>query len=104
VIDGQEYALKKVKMNVLKEKEKENSLNEVRLLASIEDDYIVAYKVVVNDQLQFPKGGFHRLGLPMHRHGVAFEGRRAEADQQRLEEVRAPLYRGRHMESNGAYA
>lgn len=32
-------------MNALNDKEKENSLNEVRLLASIEDDYIVAYKV-----------------------------------------------------------
>lgn len=33
---------------MLKEKEKQNSLNEVRLLASIEDDYIVAYKVKLN--------------------------------------------------------
>lgn len=30
---------------MLKDKEKENALNEVRFLASIEDDYIVAYKV-----------------------------------------------------------
>jgi hypothetical protein len=44
-VDGQEYALKKVKMSMLKEKEKHNSLNEVRLLASIEDEHIVAYKV-----------------------------------------------------------
>ena len=31
-------------MNNLKEKEKENALNEVRLLASINSDYIIKYK------------------------------------------------------------
>jgi NIMA (never in mitosis gene a)-related kinase len=35
VSDGQVYALKKVKMGKLSSKEKENALNEVRLLASI---------------------------------------------------------------------
>ena len=34
--DGQEYALKKVRMGNLSAKEKENSLNEVRILASFE--------------------------------------------------------------------
>lgn len=33
--DQQEYAMKKVRMGQLKEKEKENSLNEIRILASI---------------------------------------------------------------------
>ena len=33
--DGQEYALKQVKIQKLTEKEKENALNEVRILASI---------------------------------------------------------------------
>jgi len=33
--DGGEYALKKVKMVKLSDKEKENALNEVRILASI---------------------------------------------------------------------
>jgi len=33
--DGMEYALKKVKMGKLSDKEKENALNEVRILASI---------------------------------------------------------------------
>lgn len=49
--DGNIYALKKVnlfvnqvKMINLKEKEKQNSLNEVRLLASINSDYIIKYK------------------------------------------------------------
>ena len=33
--DGKEYALKKVTMGKLNKKEKENSLNEIRILASI---------------------------------------------------------------------
>jgi len=35
VADGEVYALKKVKMEKLSDKEKENALNEVRILASI---------------------------------------------------------------------
>jgi NIMA (never in mitosis gene a)-related kinase len=42
--DGLEYALKKVKMSLLSSKEKENALNEVRILASIQSPYIVSYK------------------------------------------------------------
>ena len=34
--DNQTYALKKVKMEKLSDKEKENALNEVRILASIQ--------------------------------------------------------------------
>jgi NIMA (never in mitosis gene a)-related kinase 1/4/5 len=33
--DGQEYALKRVFLSKLSEKEKENALNEVRILASV---------------------------------------------------------------------
>ena len=44
VSDGKHYALKKVKMGKLSQKEKENALNEVRILASIQASYIVAYK------------------------------------------------------------
>ena len=44
VSDGQHYALKKVKMGGLSQKEKENALNEVRILASIEHPTIVGYK------------------------------------------------------------
>jgi NIMA (never in mitosis gene a)-related kinase len=36
VSDGELYALKKVKLGKLTEKEKENALNEVRILASIQ--------------------------------------------------------------------
>lgn len=42
--DGQTYALKRVKMLNLKEKEKENSLNEVRILASLRDPNVIMYK------------------------------------------------------------
>jgi len=38
------YALKKVSMSNLSEKEKENALNEVRILASISHPNIIAYK------------------------------------------------------------
>ena len=42
--DKQTYALKKVKMMKLSQKEKENALNEVRILASIQHQNIAAYK------------------------------------------------------------
>lgn len=42
--DGLVYALKKIKMGNLSDKEKENSLNEVRILASIDHPYIISYK------------------------------------------------------------
>ena len=44
VEDGQEYALKKVKIMNLSEKERENALNEIRILASIKHANIVQYK------------------------------------------------------------
>ena len=42
--DQQIYALKKVKMGKLSVKEKENALNEVRILASFAHGSIVGYK------------------------------------------------------------
>jgi len=44
ISDGQEYAMKKVKLASLSEKEKQNALNEVRILASIKSPFIVGYK------------------------------------------------------------
>ena len=44
ISDGKVYALKKVKLGGLSEKEKENALNEVRILASITSPYIIGYK------------------------------------------------------------
>jgi NIMA (never in mitosis gene a)-related kinase len=42
--DKTEYALKKVRMAKLSEKEKANSINEVRILASINHENIAGYK------------------------------------------------------------
>ncbi len=42
--DKQTYALKKVKMQKLTAKEKENALNEVRILASVHHPNIAGYK------------------------------------------------------------
>ena len=42
--DNNIYALKKVKLQKLSEKEKSNSLNEVRILASIKSSFVISYK------------------------------------------------------------
>jgi len=49
ISDNQIYALKRVKIANLSEKEKENALNEVRILASIQSNYIIGYKEVFFD-------------------------------------------------------
>ena len=48
--DGEYYALKKVRMLKLSDKEKENALNEVRILASIRHPNIVAYREAFIDE------------------------------------------------------
>jgi len=42
--DNSEYAMKKVRLASLTKKEKENALNEVRILASIEHKNVISYK------------------------------------------------------------
>ena len=42
--DGNEYALKRVKLLNLNDKEKENALNEIRILASIRNPNVICYK------------------------------------------------------------
>jgi len=42
--DGKIYAMKKVRMSRLTEREKSNALNEIRILASTKSDHIVEYK------------------------------------------------------------
>ena len=49
-IDNQIYALKKVKLMNLSEKEKLNSLNEVRILASIKSNFVISYKEAFFDE------------------------------------------------------
>jgi NIMA (never in mitosis gene a)-related kinase len=51
--DNKEYALKKVNLGKLNEKERENSLNEVRILASVQNPYVIAYK-----EAFYEAGGF----------------------------------------------
>ena len=48
--DDKIYALKKVPMKDLTDKEKENALNEVRLLASIDNKHVVSYKQAFMDE------------------------------------------------------
>jgi NIMA (never in mitosis gene a)-related kinase len=42
--DGEMYAMKKVKMAALSRREKENALNEIRILASVDHKNVIAYK------------------------------------------------------------
>ena len=48
--ESETYALKKVKMLNLSDKEKENALNEVRILASIEHPNVIGYKDAFIDE------------------------------------------------------
>ena len=48
--DDKIYALKKVRLQNLSEKEKENSLNEVRILASVRSTFVIAYKEAFIDE------------------------------------------------------
>lgn len=50
ISDNKIYAFKRVKMNLLNDKEKENALNEVRILASINDPFIIGYKEAFFDE------------------------------------------------------
>ena len=49
-VDGETYALKKVKLLNLSDKEKENALNEVSILASVKSNYVVSYKEAFFDE------------------------------------------------------
>jgi len=49
-MDNKTYALKKVKMGKLSDKEKENALNEVRILASIRHKSICSYHEAFMDE------------------------------------------------------
>ena len=49
-IDGNIYALKKVKLLNLKDKEKQNALNEVRILASVKSTFVISYKEAFIDE------------------------------------------------------
>ena len=65
LIDGNIYALKKVKLINLSEKERKNALNEIRLLASIKSKFVISYKEAFFDEkdntlgmvMEFADGG-----------------------------------------------
>lgn len=44
IADQTEYALKRVKLINLNEKERENALNEIRIIASIRHPNVICYK------------------------------------------------------------
>jgi NIMA (never in mitosis gene a)-related kinase len=48
--DNEIYALKKVKIQNLSDREKENALNEVRILASIKNNFVAGYKEAFFDE------------------------------------------------------
>lgn len=48
--DGNYYALKKVKLSHLSEKERENAINEVRILASVKHQNVIQYKEAFVDE------------------------------------------------------
>ena len=48
--DGNIYALKRVKFRKLSDKEKENALNEIRILASVKDKHVINYKEAFFDE------------------------------------------------------
>ena len=48
--DGKDYALKKVNMGSLGDKEKINAINEVRILASIKHPCVSSYKEAFIDE------------------------------------------------------
>ena len=50
IVDRKIYALKKVKLLNLSDKEKENALNEVRILASVKSNFVVSYKEAFFDE------------------------------------------------------
>ena len=50
--DSKIYALKKVKLKKLSQKEKKNALNEVRILASIKSNFVISYKEAFIDELE----------------------------------------------------
>lgn len=49
--------MKKVQLGQLKDKDKENALNEIRILASIDDPFIIGYKVLIS-LIYSKKGSF----------------------------------------------
>ena len=79
-VDNNIYALKKVKLLNLSEKEKQNSLNEVRLLASIKSNFVISYKEAFFDEkdstlgivMEFADGGDLYQKIVEHKKSAMF--------------------------------
>jgi NIMA (never in mitosis gene a)-related kinase len=50
ITDMTEYAMKKVKLSALSRHEKENALNEIRILASVDHKNVIGYKEAFYDE------------------------------------------------------
>ncbi|EGR34273.1 hypothetical protein IMG5_018110 [Ichthyophthirius multifiliis] len=50
ITDNKIYALKRIKLNTLTQKEQENALNEIRILASIKNEYIIRFKQAIYNE------------------------------------------------------
>ena len=80
IVDNNIYALKKVKLLNLSEKEKQNSLNEVRLLASIKSNFVISYKEAFFDEkdstlgivMEFADGGDLYQKIVEHKKSAMF--------------------------------
>lgn len=82
IADNQVYALKKVKLSNLSDKEKQNALNEVRILASIQSSFVIMYKDAFYDEaeqclgivMEFAdKGDLYQKICEFKKAGVYFE-------------------------------
>lgn len=51
ISDGMLYAIKKVQIQKLNEKEKENALDEIRILASVKHPNVISYKEAFFDKM-----------------------------------------------------
>ncbi len=80
--DDKIYALKKVKLLNLSEKEKTNALNEVRILASIKNNFVISYKEAFFDEnenclgivMEFAdKGDLYQKITEFKKAGIYFE-------------------------------
>ena len=52
ISDGLDYAMKKVKLEKLSKKDRENALNEIRILASINHKNVISYKEAFFDEVE----------------------------------------------------
>ena len=82
IADGNIYALKKVKLSNLSEKEKQNALNEVRILASIQSSFVIQYREAFFDEYEqclgivmeyADKGDLYQKICEFKKAGVLFE-------------------------------